>query len=495
MVAARLSEDPAAKILVLEAGGEDTSDLIDDPNRWPLTLGTELDWRFVAEPDPRLQGRAIPYNMGKVLGGGSSINVATWSRGHMADWDHFASETGEPAWSYESVLQLYAKSVEAWTAGSDPLRGLHGAMHVQPVGAPHPFAHAVLEAAEAAGLPRFPNANGRLMEARAGGSFVDEIVFGGRRRSVYRSYLHPRLSQPNLTVLKGAVVNRVIFEGRRAVGVECLLNGQTRTFRTDGEVILSLGAINTPRVLMHSGVGDPVSLRELAIPVVADLPAVGRNLHDHVAFSCVWAASDKDLPPAPRSQTVCFWKTDERLDSPNAYAYSRKGHALSPESAQGRAIPNSTWSLVVGVRLGGRGQISLTGADMRAPVRIATGYLSGSDDVATVTAAAEMARKIGNHPALAEFSAGEFAPGRMTPAELEAFLRRELGTFWHQCGTARMGKDAVNSVVDGRLRVHGLEGLRIADASILPRVTSGNTMAPCVLIGELAAQFVAGRVS
>jgi choline dehydrogenase len=455
-----------------------------------LALGTALDWKFVAEHNPCLDGRAIQYAMGKVMGGGSSINVSTWSRGHKADWNYFAMQAGEPAWDYEAVRRLYVESIEAWTGEPDELRGQHGAMHVQPAGDPHPFAFAVLEAAEATGLPRFPNANGQLMEADKGCSFVDEIVAAGRRKSVYRAYLHPRLSQPNVTVITGIVVNRVIFEGHRAVGVEVLLNSDKYMFRAEVEVILSLGAINTPRVLMHSGVGDADRLRTLDIPIVGHLPAVGRNLHDHVSFGCVWGGGDGLLPEAPRSQTASFWKTDESQDAPNAYIYARRGPALSPENAMGRALPASTWSLMVGVRLQGRGEVRLTGMDMNAPVSIDTGFLSEPDDMASVVAAAERAREIGNQRALAGFRSEELAPGRLPRPELEAFLRRGLGTFWHQCGTARMGKDAMTSVVDGRLRVHGLEGLRVADASVIPRVTSGNTMAPCVVVGELAAGFI-----
>jgi choline dehydrogenase len=489
-LAARLSESGSAKVLVLEAGGDDNSDVISDPNRWPLTLGTALDWQFVAEQSTRLGGRAIPYAMGKVLGGGSSINVSTWSRGHKADWDYFAMQSGEAAWGYQQVRRLYVESIEAWTGEPDRLRGEHGAMHIQPASDPHPFAFAVLEAAEAIGLPRFPNANGQLMEVDGGCSFTDEIISAGRRNSVYRAYLHPLLSQANVTVITGVIVNRVMFEDHRAVGIECFLNGDRHIFRADIEVILSLGAINTPRVLMHSGVGEADRLRTLDIPIISHLPAVGRNLHDHVSFGCVWGGNEQVLPGAPRSQTACFWKTDEWQGAPNAYAYARRGPALSPENAIGRSLPESTWSLMVGVRLQGRGEVRITGMDMNAPVSIDTGFLSDPGDMASVIAAAQMAREIGNQQALAAFRSDELAPGEMPLPELEAYLRRGLGTFWHQCGTARMGKDASTSVVDGRLRVHGLEGLRVADASVMPRVTSGNTMAPCVVVGELAAKFI-----
>jgi choline dehydrogenase len=488
-LAARLSERGSARVLVLEAGGDDGSELIGDPNRWPMTLGTELDWQFIAEPSAHLEGRAIPYSMGKVLGGGSSINVSTWSRGHKADWDYFAAAAEETAWSYDSVRDLYG-SVEAWGGEPDQLRGRHGTMHIHPVDNLHPFSLAVLEAAEAAGLPRFPNANGRMMEAAQGCSVVDETVFGGRRQSVYRAYLHPRQSQANMTVVTNIMVNRILFEGCRAVGVECVVNGRTKEFRAEAEVILCLGAINTPRVLMQSGVGDADHLRPLGIRMTSHLPAVGDRLHDHVSFGCVWSAGAEELPAAPRSEIACFWKTDEALDSPNAFAYAKGGPTLTPENAARFSPQGSAWSLVVGIRLEGRGKLRLTGTDISVPLHIETGFLSELDDLARVIAAAERARDIGNQPVLAAFRSAEIAPGSLPPSELEAFLRRGLGTFWHQSGTARMGGDPAKSVVDGRLRVHGIEGLRVADASVLPRVTSGNTMAPCVVVGELAAKFI-----
>lgn len=493
-LAAKLSERGNARILVLEAGGDDRSGLIGDPDRWPMTLGTEFDWQFVAEPSAHLEGRAIPYSMGKVLGGGSSINVSTWSRGHKADWDYFAAAAEETAWSYDSVRDLYG-SVEAWRGEPDPLRGRRGTMRVQPAADLHPFSLAVLEAAEAAGFPRFPNANGRMMEAAQGCSVVDETVLGGRRQSVYRAYLHPRRNQANVTIVTNIMVNRVLFEGRRAVGVECVVDGQTHEFRAQAEVILCLGAINTPRVLMHSGIGDADRLRPLGIRMISHLPAVGDKLHDHVCFGCVWGADVEELPTAPRSQIACFWKTDEALDSPNAYAYAKGGPTLTPENAARFSPLASAWSLVVGVRLEGRGKLRLTGADISAPLHIETGFLSEPGDLARVVAAAQRARDIGNQPALAAFRSAEIAPGSLSPSELEAFLRRGLGTFWHQSGTARMGGDPANSVVNGRLRVHGVEGLRVADASVLPRVTSGNTMAPCVVVGELAAKFILADAS
>src|SRR5262249_4611564 len=269
VVAARLAADRTTQVLVLEAGGSDQTDLIANPNSWPMTLGSELDWRFVAEPNPNLNGRAIPYSMGKVLGGGSSITFSTWSRGHQADWDLYASESGKLSWSYEAVLELYRDRIEAWAGSPDPeYRGTDGTVHVQPAANPHPFSFALLDAAQSLGLERFPNANGRMMESAAGCALVDETVRDGKRRSIFRSYLHPLLDQPNVTVLTGAVVTRILFRGRRAIGVE--LTCQEKSFRIQAfrEIVLSLGAIHTPKLLMQSGIGDEAELKRAGIPVL-----------------------------------------------------------------------------------------------------------------------------------------------------------------------------------------------------------------------------------
>jgi choline dehydrogenase len=490
VVAARLAANPSVRVLLLEAGGSDETDAITDPNRWPMTLGTELDWCFIAESNPRLNGRAIPYSMGKVLGGGSSINVSTWSRGHQADWDFYAAESGEASWGYQAVLGRYRRRIEAWAGGADPeYRGLDGTVHVQPAVEPHAFSFALLDGAESMGLQRFPNANGRMMEAAAGCAFAEETVHEGRRRSIFRSYLYPRMAEQNITVLTGALVAQILFHRRRATGV--LFRHQGRCYRAEAgrEVILSLGAIQTPKLLMQSGIGDEDELRRIGVPVLQPLPGVGRNLHDHVAFGYVWQSTDIGLPRVPRSQTVCFWKTTAELDAPNFYTYARRGPDVTPENAARYDPPADSWSLVVGMRPRSRGTIHLTGPDAEDSVRIDANYLGDPQDLKDLIAGLRIARGIGNSTALRPFTVREITPASSDPSELERFFRDGLGTFWHQCGTAKMGRDAM-SVVDGRLKVYGVDSLRVADASILPRVTTGNTMAPCVVIGEQAAAFL-----
>ena len=322
-----------------------------------------------------------------------------------------------------------------------------------------------------------------------GCAVVDEIVKDGRRQSVFRSYAYPRMHQANLTVLTGALVTWVVFIGNRATGVEVLYEGKLRRFDAALEVIVSLGAIQTPKLLMQSGIGDQAELAKFGISVVQDLPGVGRNLHDHVALGCVWDATEKPLPSAPRSQAVCFWKTASELDAPNFYLYARSGPWITPENQTRFRSSKSAWSLSVGMRPASRGAIRLTGPNAFDPLDIQANYLADPLDLENLTIGIARAREIGSAAALRPYARGEVAPGRLDRAALEQFIRNGLVTFWHQCGTARMGRDGM-SVVDATLKVYGVEGLRVADASVLPRVTTGNTMAPCVVIGERAASML-----
>ena len=240
VIAGRLAANPDVKVLLLEAGESDELELVMDPTLWVRTIGSELDWGFVAARNSQLNGRAIPYSMGKVLGGSSSMNVSTWSRGHRADWDAYAAETGDAAWGYEAVLDVYRRRIEDWKGSPDPdYRGSGGPMHAQPAPDLHPFFSAVLEAAELTGLKRFETPNGRMMEADGGCAVVDEIIKNGRRQSAFRSYAHARLGQANLTVLTRALVTRIVFDGHRAAGVEVLYDGALRRFEAALEVIVS----------------------------------------------------------------------------------------------------------------------------------------------------------------------------------------------------------------------------------------------------------------
>jgi choline dehydrogenase len=488
-VAGRLAADPSVNVLLVESGGSDDTPTVMDPNRWITALGSELDWGFAAAPSSLLNGRAIPYSMGRVLGGGSSVNVCTWSRGHRSDWDYYASEAGDRAWSHESVLAVYRR-IEDWQgAPNNRYRGVGGPVYVRPAQSPHPFFAAMLEGAASCGLPKFEDPNGRMMESEGGSAFVDEIVHGDRRQSIFRSYVYPLMDRPNLTVLTGALVTRVHVEGRRTRGVNVLHDGKLLRIDAALEVVLSLGAIQTPKVLMHSGIGDPAELTKLDIPLVQSLPGVGRNLHDHISLGSVWEGTGVDMPTALRGQTVTFWKSRGDLDAPNLFTYAIPAPFLTPENALRFLVPKQAWSFAIGMRPQSRGTVTLAGRNPSDPPRIDAGYLRNPQDLEDILKGLAACREIARSAVLRPFTRGDSIPGEGSRSELERYVRDGLVTFWHQSGTARMGRDDA-SVVDGRLKVHGVDGLRIADASILPRVTTGNTMAPCVVIGEQAAMFL-----
>ena len=405
VVAGRLAAEQGLRVLLVEAGGTGSEDLVNDPNQWPMTLGTELDWGFAGDKNPALNGRAIPYSMGKALGGGSAINVSTWSRGHRSDWDSFARAAGDSRWNYASVLGLYLTKIEDWVGEADPtLRGEGGAVRVQPAQNSSDFAQALLTAAGDVGLPRFPNANGAMMEARGGASLVDETVAGGRRRSIFDSYVRLSPGVDRLSVVTGATVQRIIFDRDRATGIELSQRGAKRRIFAGQEIILSCGAIKTPQILMLSGVGDETDLRSHGIEVKRHLPGVGRNLHDHVAFGCIWEKTSAPMSFVPRSETACFWTTTDDHEAPDMYTYAIQGAHGSPELLGSLDLPEAAWSLFVGMRPRSRGRVGLRSASPDDAPAIDTGYLSDPEDLKRLAAGLETARAIGNSPVLGAFT-------------------------------------------------------------------------------------------
>lgn len=490
VIAARLAENPDVRVLLLEAGGSDDVPTVTEASQWPLNLGSERDWGFVSEPDPGLHGRSIPFSMGKVLGGGSSINVMLWARGHRSDWDHFATESGEPAWGYESVLDLY-RQIEDWHGVGEPNhRGRGGPVFVQPAPDPHPIAAATVKAARTLGIPTYQSPNGRLMEDMRGASISDLRWRGGKRLSVFRTYTAPQLDRPNLTVVPGALVTRVILQDSRATGVEVLHEGAVQRVTADTEVVLSLGAIHSPKVLMQSGVGDADELRDAGVRLRQHLPGVGRNFHDHYGFDCVWEFPE-DIAGSTQAGAMLFWDSGlGDTDGPDLFACLGPFPKSTPENIAKYGLPQNGWILFGSpTHPRSRGRLRLTGSGPDDPIRIEANALSDPHDVKTGIACIETLREIGNSAELRPFVTREVMPGNLTGGALETYLRNAVTTYWHESGTAKMGRDPM-SVVDGHLRVYGIEGLRVADASIMPRITSGNTMAPCVVIGERAAHFI-----
>jgi choline dehydrogenase-like flavoprotein len=490
VVARRLAENPDVSVLLLEAGGSDDVPSVMEAGQWPANLGSDRDWVFQAQPNPNLNGRSIPMNMGKVLGGGSSINVMVWARGHKNDWDNFASQAGDSAWNYESVLKIY-RHIEDWHGEPDPkYRGTGGPVFVQPSPDPNPIAPAMLEGGRSVGIPTFENQNGRMMEGAGGCSIMDVRIRDGKRQSVFRSYTFPCMDRPNLTVLTHALVTRITFEGKRATGVECLYNGKTHRINAGHEVVLSMGAIETPKVLMQSGIGDEVELKRFGIPLVQHLPGVGQNFQDHAAIGCVW---EYQKPLAPRNsggEATFFWKSDPSLDTPDIQTCLAEVPLTSTEMLTRFKPPAGSWTMFGGiVRPKSRGRIRLTGPNPTDQVQIESNLMSHPDDLKAAIACVQLCREIGNSDALRPFTKSEVMPGNLKGAELENFIRDSVVTYWHQTCTAKMGRDAM-SVVDANLKVYGIENLRIADGSIMPRVTTGNTMAPCIIIGERAGEIL-----
>jgi choline dehydrogenase len=491
VVARRLAENPTAQVLLLEAGGSDDIPAVLDPGLWPMNIRSERDWGYTAQPNPALFGRSLILPMGKVVGGGSSINVMAWVRGHKHDFDLWAKESGDPSWGYAHILQIY-KRIENWQGAADPAyRGNGGLLWVQPAKDPNPIAPAMVEAAKSVGIPAFADHNGVMNEGPGGCAIANTRIRDGRRRNIPSDYLYPILHQSNITVLTGAEVRRVTVEKTVATGVEFTWRGEAHTVEAASEVILSAGAINSPKILMLSGIGDSAKLERAGVRPVHHLPGVGENFQDHILLAgCVW---EYKVPQAPRNnaaECTFFWKSDASLPTPDLQPFQIEVPYASEVTGKQYAAPQAGWTIAPGlVRPKSRGRILLRSADPRDAVEIESGFLTHSDDVRALVRCVELCREIGNAAPLREFSAREVMPGPLQPSELDSFVRNAAGTYFHETCTCKMGRDEM-AVVDARLKVRGVERLRVADGSIMPEVTTGNTMAPCVIIGERAAELI-----
>src|SRR5262247_1197584 len=407
VVAGRLAENPDLNVLLLEAGGDDNAPSVLEARQWIKNIGSERYWQFKAEPNRWLNGRAISLGMGKGLGGGSSINAMIWARGHRSDWDFFASEAGDPAWSYESVLNIYRR-IEDWRGAPDPkYRGTGGPVFVQPGPDSSPVARALFEGIRSVGIPIFENQNGRMMEADGGVSVPDMRIRDGKRQSLFRSYVFPYMDRQNLTVLPHALVTRLRFEGKRVTGVEIFWHGRTHRIRAGREVIISLGAINTPKVLMQSGIGDETELRRFGIPLVQHLPGVGNGFQDHPVIACVWECSEP-LPPDAAPDAVLFWKSESSLASPDVQILPG---VLSVEDAAKLGLPSGGWTLLGNVvQPKSRGQIRLTGPDPDDPIQVEANLLCEPGDRKSLLECVKLCREIVNLDVLHLFLMQEMLP-------------------------------------------------------------------------------------
>jgi choline dehydrogenase len=491
VVASRLSENPDVKVLLLEAGGDDQAPSILDPGIWYTNLGTEREWGDVSTPQRHLNGRTLSLAMGKALGGGSSINVMAYARGHKNDFDYWAAEAGDPEWNYEHVLAIY-KRIENWQGAPDPAyRGTGGNVWVQPAREPNPIAPAMVKAAAGIGIPCYADHNGAMMEGAGGCAIANTSIRDGRRMNMAAHYLHPAMHRPNLTVLTRAEVRKIALSGKRATRVEFTWNGKLHKIAAGKEIVLSAGALNSPKLLMLSGIGDTAQLRRAGVRPLHHLPGVGQNFMDHILLGgCVW---EYNVPEAPRNnlaECTFFWKSDSRLDTPDLQPFQIEIPYVSDANAKRFTVPQAAWSIAPGlVRPASRGWVELQSADPRDRLKIHANFLSDSADMKALVRAVELCREIGNAPELRQYAKREVMPGPLKGKEMEDFIRNAASTYWHETGTCKMGRDPM-AVVDSKLRVRGIEGLRVADGSIMPRVTTGNTMAPCMIIGERMAAIL-----
>lgn len=490
-LAGRLAE-AGVNTLLIEAGDWDTAPSVLDPRQWFMNLGTDRDWGDVATPTASVNGRAIPSHMGHVLGGGSSINATIWVRAHKNDYDGWAAAAGDPAWGYDNALATF-KRIENWQGAPSPeYRGTGGKIWVQPALDPLPIAPAMLDAVKGLGLPVYDDLNGAREMSVGGFALMNQIIRDGRRSNMAKDYLYPVLSLPNLTVLVNARVDRLLIDGGRVVGVDVSRGGETLSLRAGREVVLAQGAIRSPKTLMLSGIGDREHLAAMGIDPVVHAPEVGRNFQDHILHGgCIWESPEQMTYANSGANASGFWKSDPALDTPDLNLVQIELPYASEVIAKEYAPPGNAWALCAGlVGPKSRGEVRLASADPEAAPIVTANFLSHPDDVAALMVGIDLCRQIGNAPAMAPWVKREVAPGRDLDAAAKAdFVRNGATTFFHQVGTCRMGSDDA-SVVDASLKVRGIEGLRVADGSIMPKTVSCATMASCVFIGERMADIL-----
>ncbi len=489
-IASRLSENPEVKVLLLEAGGVEDIPEVQEAALWPLNLGSSRVWRYASEPLPFVNNRSIHLDMGKILGGGSSVNVGVWARGHEEDWNSYAIESGDSGWNYSAALDIYRR-IESWQGLPDPVRrGSDGPIYVQPASQPNDFLEGLLESSRAMGVSTFPMQNGEMLEHRQGASIGEALVEQTKRRSIFRGYVYPAMDRPNLTVLTEATVERLILEGHKATGVEISYGGEKRLVSAGLEVILSTGALHTPKLLMQAGIGDEQQLRAFDIPLVQCLPGVGKNLQDHAAVACNFEYTHPVPLVGGGYDFTAHWASNSKLNAPDILACTAGFPLFTPElAAYGEPFESGHVIFAGLAQPKSHGRILVTGKNPSDPIRVDLNYLSHSEDMPILREAFARSQELHMSSPMRPFIKRAFGPVNARGNELDRFICDSVSTFWHYCGTAKMGNDAV-SVVDSKLRVYGIASLRIADASVLPHIPRGNTQAPCVVIGERCAEML-----
>jgi choline dehydrogenase len=513
-LANRLSADPANQVLVLEAGRKDWKwdVFIHMPAALTYPIGSRFyDWKYESEPELYMNGRRVSHARGKVLGGSSSINGMIFQRGNPMDYDKWADEPGMEHWGYEDCLP-YFKRMENRLVGGDEWRGGAGPLKVETGPATNPLFGAWLKAGAEAGFHRTDDVNGFQQE---GFAVFDKNVLRGRRLSAARAYLHPVLDRPNLTLLTLAQVNKIVFEGTRAVGVEYRRGRRTHTVRGN-EIISCGGAFNSPQLLQLSGIGEAEHLRSLGIDVVADLPGVGENLQDHLEvyiqheckepvsmqpYNATWRMPFIGLQwlfrrgPAATNhfEAGAFLRSNDDVEYPNLMFHFLP-IAIRYDGSE--ATKGHGYQVHVGPMYSDvRGTVKINSTNPRKHPAVRFNYLSTGNDRKEWVEAVRTARQVLNQPAFEKYNGGEVSPGPLveTDEEILAWVATDAETALHPSCTARMGTDAMAVVDPSTLRVHGVEGLRVCDASVMPNVTNGNIYAPVMMIAERCADMILGK--
>lgn len=512
VLANRLSADPDIRVVLLEAGGRDWNPWIHIPVGYFKTmLNPSLDWCYKTEPDPGLNGRRLDWPRGKVLGGSSSLNGLLYVRGQPADYDRWR-QMGNAGWGWDDVLPLFKRS-ENNERGRDGFHGDKGPLRVSNMRIQRPVCDAWVAAAQAAGYPFNPDYNGAEQE---GVGYFQLTTHNGRRCSAAVAYLNPAKTRDNLQIITRAQVQRIVLEDGRAVGVTYLDRaGRQLQLKCRHEVVLSSGSIGSPHILMLSGIGDPSHLKENGVEVTHDLPGVGQNLQDHLQARLVYKCNEPTLNDEVRSLfnqariaakyalfrsgpmamaaslATGFMKTGDHVETPDIQFHVQPWSADSP--GEGVHPFSAFTTSVCQLRPESRGEIRLAGPDPRTYPTIHPNYLSTETDRQTIVAGVRIARKIAALPPLKSKISQEFRPSRdLAMDDYEGTLdwaRNNSSSIYHPTGTCRMGSGP-GAVVDDRLRVHGISGLRVADCSIMPEIVSGNTNAPAIMIGEKASDLM-----